>query len=103
MPKSRRWTGLNTLLARLDERKNCSEHLAELRAGRPVVVPASSRAHLTGLLKKESMFTRHKTVVAGQWVAFFPCRSAGVQGLTAALARGAERLPGNRIVARKGE
>lgn len=66
--------GVKYLIARLDERgKTCSDYLEELRKGKPVVVTYSKRGHLTGLLKKESVFTRQKTVVAGQWVAFFPC------------------------------
>lgn len=61
------------LVARLDEQKSCSEFLLELQSGNPVVVPFSKRAYLTGLLKEASIFTRQKTLVAGQWISFSPC------------------------------
>lgn len=66
--------GVKYLVARLDEQgKNSSDYLEELRKGNPVVVPWSKRGYLTGLLKKEGIYTRQKTVVAGQWITFFPC------------------------------
>lgn len=66
--------GVKYLVAKLDgQNKNCSDFVSDLRKGNPVLVPYSKRAHLTGLLKKESIFTRQQTVIAGQWVAFFPC------------------------------
>ena len=61
------------LVARLDEQKTCSDYLLELRKGNPVVVPFSKRGHLTGLLKKESIFTRYETLVPGEWITFLPC------------------------------
>lgn len=66
--------GVKYLVARLDEqKKSCSDYLLELRKGNPVLVPWSKRAHMTGLLKAKSIFTRQKTVLVGQWVTFFPC------------------------------
>jgi len=65
--------GIKYLVARLDEPKTCSDYLAELRRGNPVVVPFSKRGHLTGILKRESVFTRYETLVPGQWVTFIPC------------------------------
>lgn len=65
--------GVGYLVARLDKEKTCSDFLSELRKGNPIVVPWSKRSHLTGLLKAQSIFTRQKTVLAGQWIAFFPC------------------------------
>lgn len=66
--------GVKYLVARLDEQgKDCSDYLEELRKGNPVVVPWSKRGYLTGLLKKKKIFTRQKTVLAGQWITFFPC------------------------------
>ncbi len=68
--------GVRYLIAKLDaQKKTCRDFLEELRKGNPVVVPCSKRAQLTGLLKKESVFTRQKTVVSGQWVSFFPCEA----------------------------
>jgi hypothetical protein len=65
--------GVKYLVARLDTVRTCSDFISELKAGNPVIVPFSKRAHLTGLLKKEKVFTRQKTVIAGQWVTFLPC------------------------------
>ncbi len=65
--------GVKYLVARLDEQKTCMEYAAELRKGKPVVIPASKRGHLTGILKKESIFTTHSTAPGGQWVTFVPC------------------------------
>jgi hypothetical protein len=61
------------LVARLDDNKTCAEYASDLRKGVPVVVPASKRGHLSGLLKKESIYTRHQTVPGGKWVSFIPC------------------------------
>lgn len=65
--------GVEYLVARLDKQKTCSDFISELRIGRPVVVPCSKRGHLTTTLKREGIYTRQKTVVAGQWITFVPC------------------------------
>jgi len=67
------------LVARLDEHKTCSDYLLELRKGRPIVIPASKRGHMTGLLKKESIYTHHQTAPGGQWVTFLPCEKREFQ------------------------
>lgn len=66
-------SGVQYLVVRLDRNSTCSDFISELRSGRPVVVPFSKRGHLTGLLKKEGIYTRQKTVIAGQWTTFLPC------------------------------
>lgn len=65
--------GVKFLVSKLEEQKTCSEFISELRKGKPVVVPWSKRSHMVGSLKKESVFTRSKTLVTGQWVTFIPC------------------------------
>lgn len=65
--------GIQYLVARLDAQKTCADYLNALRRGETVVVPLSKRTHLTGLLKRESIFTRQKTLVAGKWISFTPC------------------------------
>ncbi len=67
--------GVQYLVARLEDQKTCKDYLAQLRKGEPVVVPYSKRGQLTGLLKKESVFTRQTTSVPGQWVTFIPCEA----------------------------
>jgi hypothetical protein len=67
--------GVKYLVAKLDEQKNCSDFLSELRKGMPVVVPFSKRGRLTSILKKESVFTRQRTVVPGKWTTFIPCEA----------------------------
>ena len=66
--------GRRFLVAELPaETATCDDHIAELAAGRPVVVPFSKRGHMIGRLKAQGVFTTSKQVVAGQWIAFFPC------------------------------
>ena len=67
--------GVKYLVAKLEDAKTCVEFAADLRSGKPVVVPASKRGHLTGILKKESIHTRYFTVPGGQWVTFIPCEA----------------------------
>lgn len=65
--------GVQYLVARLSSTKSGKEYVAELKRGQIVVVPVSMRAHLSGLLKKQGIFTRYRTVVPGEWAEFAPC------------------------------
>jgi hypothetical protein len=65
--------GVKYLVAKLEDTMTCAEYAQQLQAGKPVVVPATKRGHLTSMLKKMLVYTKYTTIPGGQWVTFIPC------------------------------